>query len=292
MMNPAQVRRSALNLVYAVLANGGDAATFDYDLFWTISREKEVDRYRTLHAKAVLHAGRVSADSARLLEERTETLENSLHGDLTTAALREECERYARQSSAFESALTALRYCLDDKRREGTEQLELCTTDVLRLAKALCGLGDELPVHLNDALPYRGVCEPLAAVVRRRGRVAAAVAALSDPIALPETNELQGLQRQAREISELRPAAETLAKAVLSHVAEMDALLEGLLAHYSPERLDMVDRCILYIALHELLVNKLEIAIVVSEANALANAYSGSKSAPFIHGIIAAAAKS
>lgn len=292
MMNPAQVRRSALNLVYAVLANGGDAATFDYDLFWTISREKEVDRYRTLHAKAVLHAGRVSADSARLLEERTETLENSLHGDLTTAALREECERYARQSSAFESALTALRYCLDDKRREGTEQLELCTTDVLRLAKALCGLGDELPVHLNDALPYRGVCEPLAAVVRRRGRVAAAVAALSDPIALPETNELQGLQRQAREISELRPAAETLAKAVLSHVTEMDALLEGLLAHYSPERLDMVDRCILYIALHELLVNKLEIAIVVSEANALANAYSGSKSAPFIHGIIAAAAKS
>lgn len=291
MLNPAQVRRSALNLIYAMLTNGGDAAAFDYDLFWSISREKEVDRYRTLHAKAVLHAGRFSADSARLLEERAENLENSLHGDLTTAALREDAARYARQSAAFESALTALRYCLDDKRREGTEQLELCTADALQLAKALCGLGEELLVPLNDALPYRAVCEPLAAVVRRRGRLAAAVAALAEPLSLPETDELQGLQRQARELNELRPAAEILAKAVMTHVEEMDTQLEGLLAHYSLERLDMVDRCILYIALHELQVNKLEVAIVVSEANALANAYSGSKSAPFIHGVIAAAAK-
>jgi transcription termination factor NusB len=53
----------------------------------------------------------------------------------------------------------------------------------------------------------------------------------------------------------------------------------------------VVDRCILYIALYELEYNKLDTPIVVSEANALADAYSGGKSAPFIHGVISAAAK-
>ena len=38
-------------------------------------------------------------------------------------------------------------------------------------------------------------------------------------------------------------------------------------------------------------VNGLDTPIIVSEATALADAYSGGKSAPFIHGIISAAAK-
>ena len=53
----------------------------------------------------------------------------------------------------------------------------------------------------------------------------------------------------------------------------------------------MIDSGILLIALYELRFNGLEAAIVISEANQLADTYSGSKSAPFIHGILAAAAK-
>ena len=51
-----------------------------------------------------------------------------------------------------------------------------------------------------------------------------------------------------------------------------------------------MDKAILYLALYELEEKGLDTPIVVSEATALANEYSGSKSAPFIHGIIAAAA--
>ena len=290
-LTPGHVRRRALNLVYAVLANGNTPAEFDYDLFWEISCEKETDHFRTAHAKAVLHVARFSADSARLLAERAENLENTLHGDLTTAALREEAAHYAKQSAALDSSLAALQYTLNDKRRETTDQLALCTKDTLTLAKAVAGLGEELLIHLADAVVYRSVTEPLSAVVRRRGRLAAAVAALADPLTLGDEKDFASLHRQARELKEMRPAAEALAKAVMSHMPEMDAQLETLLAHYTTERLDLVDKAILYIALHELQVNKLEVAIVVSEATALAHAYSGSKSAPFIHGIIAAAAK-
>lgn len=291
MINPSQVRRSALNLLYALLTNGSNPVEFDYDLFWSISREKEVDHYRTAHAKAVLHSTRYAADSTRLLNERYENFEATLHGDMTTASLREEVAHYMKQSSAFDAALSALSYCLNDKRRESTEQLMLCTKDVLTLAQALLGLGKNLLPQLADAVLYRSMAEQMSAAVRRRMRLQEAVARLADPLTMAEQKEFSSLQRQAQDLRDLRPAAETMAKAVIARRAEADLLLEQLLAHYSTERLDVVDKAILYIALYELQVNGLEVPIVVSEATALAHAYSGSKSAPFIHGIIAAAAK-
>lgn len=291
MITPSQVRRSALNLIYAVLSGGCAAEDIDSNLFWSISCEKETDRYRTALAKAMVRAGRSSADSARLLATRAEAFTAAAQGDLTTAALREEAAHYMKQSSAFEAALAALAYCLNDKRREGTEQLELCTKDVLTLAKAVSGLAADLILHLEDAAPYRYVTEPLCAALRRRSRLQDEVAAFAAPLALPEHKDIAALQRQARDLAELRPAAVAMVKAVLARREETDAQLETLLAHYTTERLDMVDKAILYIALYELQVSKLEVAIVVSEATALANDYSGSKSAPFIHGIIAAAAK-
>lgn len=291
MITPGQVRRSALNLIYALLSSGSTAAEFDYDLFWSISCEKETDRYRTALAKAVVRAGRSSADSSRLLATRAEAFTAALQGDLTTASLREETEHYLKQDAAFEAALAALSYCLNDKRREGTEQLELCTKDVLTLAKGVSGLAAGLIPHLEDAALYRYVTEPLCAALRRRSRLQDGVASFAAPLSLPEHKDVASLQRQARELTELRPAAEAMVQGIMARRAETDAQLETLLAHYTTERLDMVDKAILYIALYELQVNKLEVAIVVSEATALANDYSGSKSAPFIHGIIGAAAK-
>ena len=109
---------------------------------------------------------------------------------------------------------------------------------------------------------------------------------------LAENKEYAGLARQAQDIQELRPAVETLAAGIIAHIPLMEPRLEGLLTNYSVERLDYVDKAILYISLYELEVNGLDTPIVVSEATALANEFSGSKSAPFIHGIIAAAAAS
>jgi N utilization substance protein B len=115
--------------------------------------------------------------------------------------------------------------------------------------------------------------------------------ALGNPLELTGNKEYAGLMRQATDMQELRPAVETLAKAIIAHIPLMEPRLESLLANYSLERLDLVDRCILYIALYELTENGLQVPIVVSEVTALAHEYSGSKSAQFIHGVVAAAAK-
>ena len=285
----SKVRQSALNYLYTYLSNGSQPV--DSQLFWAISQEKERDHFRTAHAKALLHTCRATADSARLLEERVQSVENMMHADLTAAALREEIERYRNQSSNFDAAVKALQYCYTDKRRETTDQLLLCTGDVLRLAAVVEALGRDLLPRFTDFPAYRPLLDGLAATINRRARMLQVCISLSAPLELTGNKEYAGLVRQAQDMEELRPAVETLVKGIIARIPLMEPRLECLLTNYSLERVDLVDKAILYIALYELEENGLEVPIVVSEATALANEYSGSKSAQFIHGIIAAAAK-
>lgn len=285
----SKVRQSALNYLYTYLTNGSQPV--DSQLFWSISLEKERDHFRTAHAKALLHACRATADSARLLVERVQAVENMMHADLTAASLREEIERYRNQSSNFDAAVKALQYCYTDKRRETTEQLLLCTGDVLRLAAVVEALGRDLLPRFADFPAYRPLLDGLAATINRRARMLQVCIILAAPLELTGNKEYAGLVRQAQDLEELRPAVESLVKGIIARIPLMEPRLEGLLTNYSLERVDMVDKAILYIALYELEENGLEVPIVVSEATALANEYSGSRSAQFIHGIIAAAAR-
>ena len=290
-INPARVRRSALNLMYAAMENGGSLDSLDTALFWNVALERDTDLYRTALAKAVLHTCRASADSARLLAERVQKAQETLHADMTAATLRESLERYASRTDEWEESLAALRAELDNKRATDTEELARCTKSAITLARALGGLGAEMLPSFADFPMYRGVLEPLAAVVKRRGRLMEACAGMADEEYLAGKPEFAGLLRRMQDLAELRPAAENLARAALEHREELEAEIAGLLEHYSTERLDTVDHCILLLMLYELRVEKLSTPIVVSEATELADTYSGGKSAPFIHGVIAAAAK-
>lgn len=289
MISKSRIRRAALNYIYAVTESGTEDA-LDEGLFWDLCLEGEIDRVRIGTAKALLHVGRNTQDTARLLAERTEATLQAMQGDMTTAGLREEAMRYARQSDAVDAALKALGMCLTDKRREGTEQLHLCNRDTMAAAKAALGLGDVLLPMFADFPAYRQLLERLAAVIRRRARMLGDIAAFLNPEALRGHREHAGLLRACSELQEIRPAAEKLAQGVLQHREEFEARIAPLLAHYTTERLDTVDKCILFIALYELTVNKLGTAIVIAEATKMAHEYSGGKSAPFIHGIIAAVA--
>lgn len=288
-ISQSKVRQSALSYLYTYLSNGSQPV--DADLFWTIAQEKDRDHLRTARAKALLHVCRATADSGRLLAGRVQNLLNFMHADMTAALLREDIERYAQQSAQFDAAVKALQFCLADKRRDTTDQLALCCGDVMRLASVVAALGRDMLPRFADYPVYRRHLEPLASVVNRRARMFQVCATLVDPILLEGNKEYAGLVRLAQDMKELRPAVEKLAQGVVAHIPLLENRLESLLDNYSIDRLDMVDKAILYIALYELSVNNLDVPIVVSESTALANEFSGSKSAQFIHGIIASAAK-
>lgn len=291
MSNISKIRQVALHLIYAAIENGSVPNEPDMNLFWDITLEKETEHFHKALAKAILHSCRNIGDTTRLIRDRAQQVENEMHGDLTTAALRETIERYAQHAESMDAALAALRYSLKDKRREGTAQLLLCCEDVLRIDSTLEATTDTLEPMSADFPAYHRVLEPFMAVVRRRHRVQKECAELAHPTEMEKHVEFAAVEKAARELAELKPAAHALAKEVLAHFDTLEKLIQNQLAHYSMERLDVVDKCILLLALYELTIHRLPVAIVVSEATALADTYSGTKSAPFIHGIIAAVAQ-
>lgn len=291
MSNISKIRQVALHLIYSVVENGGNPEEIDMALFWEITLEKETENFHKALTKSILHGCRSIGDTTRLLHTRVQKLEDAMHGDLTTAPLRETAERYVKTANSLDAALSALRYSLKDKRREGTEQLKLCCDDILRLAAALEATAETLEPMAMDFPAYSSVLEPFMAVIRRRSRVQKSCAALAHPLEMETHAEYAAVTRAARELEELKPAARELAEKVLAERERLDSIIAAQLDNYSMGRLDVVDKCILLLALYELIINNLPVAIVVSEATALADTYSGSKSAPFIHGIIGAVAQ-
>lgn len=291
MISKSTIRQSALAAIYAVMENGGSPENMDWELFWAIAEEKEREQLNLSIAKAIEHQCRTNAASSQLLAARSNAVFLAMEGDLTSAPLRGNLERYVRCSNEFDAALGTLHYSIKNKKRLSTEQISGDSKDVLRLATILIATAGELTPAFADFPAYRSVLEPLEATVRRRTKIMQACALLNDPLSLAHDKQFKGLARLAQDLRDLRPAAQELATSVLEHREQLEALMAPLLQNYSADRLDVVDKCILYLALYELEVGKLDTPIVVAEATALAHAYSGGKSAPFIHGIIAAAAK-
>ncbi|MGN0828794.1 MAG: transcription antitermination protein NusB [Akkermansia sp.] len=283
------VRRSVLTYLYALYGSG--EGSVDASLFWEIALEKERDRYRRELAKALMHRARGAVDACRVLSERAEALELAMHGDLTTGTLREGVADYTRRAVAWAALPETLRRRLADKRLSSTEPVEQMAGELVRGAATLLQLGAELLPRLADAAVYRTVTQPMEGVLHHLEYPLRAVAELADPLTATDTHNLGALLRYAHLLAELPPAARELAEAVLAYRPKAEALLAELVEHYAPERLGGVERAILCIALYELFEQKLELPIVVSEAISMADEYAGGNSAPFIHGILAAAGK-
>lgn len=289
MISPAQIRKAGLSLLYALMENGATTDAFDFDAYWEIGMETQRDRLHHSQAKAVLHCLRRQSDSLRLLHERAQKVQDALHGDGTATKLADQLSRYVDYSDRLDASLGALQYCVADKRREGTVQLALCSRDVMVLAATIVELSDELVSAFGDWPAYRSVLAPIEPVMRRRLKALRECADLRYPEVIRENPQYAALAELESLVRELPVEVNRYVREVYAARETFEAQMASVLQHYSMERLAVVDKCILYIALYEL-SQGLKVQIVVSEATDLAHAYSGSKSARFIHGIIAAIA--
>lgn len=82
--------------------------------------------------------------------------------------------------------------------------------------------------------------------------------------------------------------AVTLATGVEAERDELDALLRKFSEHWKPERMPVVDRCILRLGTYELLhETDTPAAVVIAEAIELAQRYSTADSGRFVNGLLA-----
>ena len=95
-----------------------------------------------------------------------------------------------------------------------------------------------------------------------------------------------GLARLTGPEPELFERAEWLASAVIASAGELDLDVEAAAEHWRLERIGVVERNILRLAIHELKTQSAPPKVVIDEAMWLAHRFGGLKSPPFINGVL------
>jgi transcription antitermination protein NusB len=98
--------------------------------------------------------------------------------------------------------------------------------------------------------------------------------------------------KSARAAESTRRFANELFEGAVAQVDSNDKIVEQLSKNWRPERMAEIDRGILRLAIYELRSGTAPLKVVIDEAVELAKRFSTEESAPFLNGILDAAAKS
>ncbi|HEY7305052.1 MAG TPA: transcription antitermination factor NusB [Bryobacteraceae bacterium] len=79
---------------------------------------------------------------------------------------------------------------------------------------------------------------------------------------------------------------EELVHGTVANAADIDKKIEAKAEHWRLERMPVVDRNILRLAIYELEAKAVPVAVIIDEALGLARQFSGEESIPFINGVL------
>jgi len=87
--------------------------------------------------------------------------------------------------------------------------------------------------------------------------------------------------------ADLAAFANALAEGVAAHVAELDPLISEAAAHWRIERMNVVDRLVMRLAVYEFLYEPdTPATVIINEALELARAFSSEEAVPFVNGVL------
>jgi N utilization substance protein B len=86
---------------------------------------------------------------------------------------------------------------------------------------------------------------------------------------------------------DLAAFAERLADGVAAHLAELDPLISEAAAHWRLERMNVLDRLVMRLAVYEFLYEPdTPASVIINEALELARAFSSEEAVPFVNGVL------
>lgn len=131
---------------------------------------------------------------------------------------------------------------------------------------------------------------PLAA--RHRGREAAVQMLYQWEVGRLPLADVKRVWAEVTDEDEPLPAdlaafANALAEGVTAHVTELDPLISEAAAHWRIERMNVIDRLVMRLAVYEFLYERETPAtVIINEALELARAFSSEESVPFVNGVL------
>ena len=287
-----QIREAAVQFLYCADLEGGADPSALRDPFWEFVTESDrrslqLATFRTLHHLA---QGRES----RLAEfvERQAAASSMLGAWPEAELLKNALRRVAELETKWSSAHAALdRLPKDGDDASVAANFAVALEGFFRNDRDLAAARQRFFEALEDFPRLRGPLEAVAASIRRLQRISDRLRMVEEPENFPEQADLARIRESKAELRELRRRSDELVDAVLGRKELIDAKLAEVVDHYSPERIDPVDRAILRLATHEILHGGTPVKVAINEAVELAKRFGTSDSKRFVNGVLDRIAK-
>lgn len=282
-----QIREAAVQFLYCAELEGGAEPAELREAFWDFVTES--DR-RGLHLATFKTLDHLSQGREGRLEEfvaRQASAIEFLAGRPEAEDIRRDLERVAIMESKWSSALAQLqRLPRDDDDATAVRRFGSALAAFFDNDRALAEARGRFLSDIDDFPRLRGPLEAVAASIRRLQRISDRVRMVEEPENFPDQADLEKLRHSKQRLCKLRQQTDRLVDAVLESKETIDRTLASVVEHYSPGRLDPVDRAILRLGTHEILNTDTPDKVVINEAIELAKRFGTSDSGRFVNGIL------
>jgi transcription antitermination protein NusB len=282
-----QIREAAVQFLYcADLEGGADPAALRAP-FWDFITESDrrslqLATFRTVHHLSHGREGRL----AEFVERQAAAI-TLLAGWPEAESLKSELTRIAELESGWSAQLAKLeRLPKDDDDGAVAGNFQSALDALFRIDRELAASRMRFLEGIEDFPKVRGPLEAVAATIRRLQRVSDRMRMVEEPEKFPEQADLARIRESKTQIHELRRQADECVDQILACKSVIDAALADVVDHYSPERIDPVDRAILRLAIHEILHTQVPHKVAINEAIELAKRFGTTDSKRFVNGVL------
>jgi N utilization substance protein B len=282
-----QIREATVQFLYCADLEGGADPAALRDPFWDFVTESDrrslqIATFRTVHHLAQGREGRIAE-----FVERQAAAETLLAAWPEAEPVKNALRRISELESGWSTALANLeRLPKDDDAAAVAENFSAALEAFFRNDRALVAARQRFFEAAEDFPRLRGPLEAVGASIRRLQRVSERLRMVEEPEKFPEQADLSRIRESKAELLELRRRSDELVDAVLAHKEAIDAALADVVDHFSPERIDPVDRAILRLATHEILHADTPAKAAINEAIELAKRFGTSDSSRFVNGVL------
>jgi N utilization substance protein B len=287
-----QIREAVVQFLYCADLEGGVDPSALREAFWEFVTESDrrslhLATFRTVHHLAQGREGRLE----EFVDRQTHT------ATLLTAwpeaeNLKCELTRIAELESSWSTALAKLeRLPKDDDDTSVAASFSSALDRLFLIDRDLSAARTRFLAEIVDFPALRGPLEAIAASIRRLQRISDRLRMVEEPEKFPEQGDLAKIRESKVELHELRHRSDDMVDRILANKDTIDATLAAVVENYSPERIDPVDRAILRLATHEILLGTTPVKVILNEAIELAKRFGSSDSSRFVNGILDRIAK-
>lgn len=285
MLNRRNIREAAIQFLYFHSLQGGAEKTAIEESFWEITQEQSLQKLNYARAKAMLHVAQGRDSKFAKLTEQFPTILAILKANPEAEAspLANLLKKIVSEQKRFTTLVEELKTAVKSK---GVEKLPVET--IQQVAKANQPLQEshqrwgEMLLSRPD---LKNKLESTTSCISHLLKVSKRLQEIEDPDSA--LTDFAHLRASHSEIALSRKSITELIDNILERQEEIDEILAKTIENYQPERVDLVDKAILRLAVYEMqYCEDIPRAVSINESIEIAKRFSSTESSRFINGIL------